>query len=858
MVMPWAWTQSWWCQHSRTPCSTLVGPWSRAHCNEWWISPNPGGASQPGYWQCVSRAMMARVMWAGKMCSSRPTSRTVDSGPKMTQDRAESHARRASNAGGMGVPSGSVAGWIPVMTRGSIAVEITWASPGCQSPSHCLACAESSNGSSSERWGSRGPPGAVKVDSASNPKVAPAWCGVPSRRRGGTGEPVAPARGRSFSRDMVMVRWGRTRAWRCCSPESSDWRAIATSAAARRWAGVRSSSLALRPMWERSAVSTASPDTSSSHPARCHPSRVRDRLNSPLVVSSPQARSAASGSAAMAQVLTTLAKLVASSSCAFSTRNASPISVSASWARSRSVSSASRTSTATCSVLIRPSSSAARVRGRWSRRARAWRIWREAAPAVVSVCCRNQAPNVRCPCSPHRPLASIVDSTSERTAPRRRSICSSTPSASWTRWPLSSCQHVPVRPVTVLRTADSVSTGSAPIGGAPSFSLSPVAMALTSLDVLLVTASQHPLTSLRLGIPGAPFARHDAAPVTPRASPTAPRTPPRRRRRRRRWRSGRRWRTPGHLCRQPNAGRARWCWWGRRRGAGRSRSSRAPAFRADALERRELKGAERCPPEPGEVLPRGLRRQESATGLPRRRSRAERCSRSSRRRTSAGASRWLLGAEPALRQDGADELALAAGVGGAVVADGRRQVLLQPGVGPSGPGVGPERVAEAELIGLPHRPGLAHVHVDGARLTRGRPEEPVTRLARPQDEPQRLQGRPVGRLVVEPGDGDEEVEHRLGREPRDGGRPDVLQPDRGIRERLADPAQPVRRLLGPAWGRRDDDGGLTARVVEPLDVLSHLLILAPPGRYSQWHGRRARRRRARPRHPPVPSGLALP
>src|SRR5690625_6570858 len=82
-------------------------------------------------------------------------------------------------------------------------------------------------------------------------------------------------------------------------------------------------------------------------------------------------------------------------------------------------------------------------------------------------------------------------------------------------------------------------------------------------------------------------------------------------------------------------------------------------------------------------------------------------------------------------------------------------MLLQPGVGPSGPGVGPERVAEAELIGLPHRPGLAHVHVDGARLTRGRPEEPVTRLARPQDEPQRLQGRPVGRLVVEPGAGDD-------------------------------------------------------------------------------------------------------
>src|SRR5690625_6557044 len=73
--------------------STSVLPLCLAHEIEWWISPNPGGSSQPGYLQVRSRAMIARVWCAVKMRCSRPTLRTVESG------RSEEHTSELQSRG---------------------------------------------------------------------------------------------------------------------------------------------------------------------------------------------------------------------------------------------------------------------------------------------------------------------------------------------------------------------------------------------------------------------------------------------------------------------------------------------------------------------------------------------------------------------------------------------------------------------------------------------------------------------------------------------------------------------------------------------------------------------------------------
>ncbi len=57
------WTRSWWCQQTRIPFSTDVGPSSRSHHSTWCTSPRLGGALHPGYWQCLSRAITARRCW---------------------------------------------------------------------------------------------------------------------------------------------------------------------------------------------------------------------------------------------------------------------------------------------------------------------------------------------------------------------------------------------------------------------------------------------------------------------------------------------------------------------------------------------------------------------------------------------------------------------------------------------------------------------------------------------------------------------------------------------------------------------------------------------------------------------------
>src|SRR5690625_4522708 len=108
-----SWTCEWCHQQSKIPWSVEVFPLCFHHHNAWWISPNSGGSVHEGYWQCRSRAIIARVWFAGKIRFSRPTSRIVDSGPNTTRVSDDPQARVPGKPGETDVPSAKVAGGWP-------------------------------------------------------------------------------------------------------------------------------------------------------------------------------------------------------------------------------------------------------------------------------------------------------------------------------------------------------------------------------------------------------------------------------------------------------------------------------------------------------------------------------------------------------------------------------------------------------------------------------------------------------------------------------------------------------------------------------------------------------------------------
>ncbi len=171
-------------------------------------------------------------------------------------------------------------------------------------------------------------------------------------------------------------------------------------------------------------------------------------------------------------------------------------------------------------------------------------------------------------------------------------------------------------------------------------------------------------------------------------------------------------------------------------------------------------------------------------------------------------------------QDRSDEVALAPGVGLAIMAKRLREMLFEVGVGARCLRRGSKGIAKTKLVRLPNRSDFADMHVHRSRFAGWWTEEAVARFAHAQDQTQGLQSRPVSRFVREVGDGDLDVEDRFRWQAGNGGGTDVFQTNIRIADGRSYAIQPAGCLGGPLRRRGNDHGRLAARSIEPLDGVS--------------------------------------